>query len=62
MTVYVVTGIAKTEYIGEETPEELYGVFSTRALAEECQDNLYKELDLNICYIEEVELDAFGYR
>lgn len=56
-TVYVVTG---TE---DHMSDDVYGVFSTRELAEECRLTIEEELeDLVGTYIEEVELDAFGHR
>ena len=57
MTVYVVTGV------DGDMSEDLYGVFSTRELAEECMKTVLEEIDdLSFAAIEEVELDAFGHR
>lgn len=57
MNVFVVTGL---DDVGET---DVYGVFSAKELAEECYENLKEELDyLTAVFIEEVKLDAFGYR
>lgn len=57
MKVFVVTGTEKF------IDTEVYGVFTTRGLAEECRDTLKEELEyLQEVFIEEVELDAFGHR
>lgn len=57
MNVFVVTGL---DDVGET---DVYGVFSTKELAEECYEHLEEELDyLTAVFIEEVKLDAFGHR
>lgn len=57
MNVFVVTGL---DDVGET---DVYGVFSTKELAEECYEHLKEELDyLTAVFIEEVKLDAFGHR
>lgn len=58
--VYVVFGYDEDN----GTPNtDIYGVFSTEELADECISYLMEELEYLICcYIEEVELDAFGHR
>ena len=66
MNVYVVIGRQKKEtpvLCDEYYDDDVYGVFSTEELAEECCNTLTKELTyLECCLVEEVELDAFGHR
>lgn len=58
--VYVVIG---WEYEQGEYYKEIYGIFSEKKLADECIGYIMEEIEnLTYCEIEEVELDAFGYR
>lgn len=59
--VYVVIGVEEHEK--GILNNEVYGVFSTEELAEECVSYLTEELEyLNHCEIERVLLDEFGYK
>ena len=59
--VYVVVGIEEHEK--DIFNKEVYGVFSTEELANECISYLMEELEfLNHCEIEPVLIDEFGYK
>ena len=59
--IYVVVGVE--EHNEGLSNKEVYGVFSTEELAEECISYISKELEfLNHCEIETIEIDEFGYR
>ena len=61
MFVWVVIGVEEHEK--GIFNKEVYGVYSTEELAEECVSYINEELDfLNHCEIERVLLDEFGYR
>ena len=62
MKVYVVLGFQKL-YDNDSLEKDVYGVFSSEELAQECANTITEELDfLSHCEIEGVLLDEFGYR
>lgn len=61
MFVWVVNGFEKMD--NDSFNKEVYGVFSTEELADECASCITEELGfLSHCEIERVLLDEFGYR
>ena len=59
--VYVVVGVEEHEK--GVFKKEVYGVFSTEELADECISYITSELEyLNHCEIEPISIDEFGYR
>lgn len=62
MKVYVVLGFQNI-YDNDALEKDIYGVFSSEELADECIHTISEELEyLDHCEIETVELDEFGYR
>lgn len=60
--VYVVLGFQNI-YDNDSLEKDIYGVFSSEELANECVNTIIEELEyLDHCEIEVVELDEFGYR
>ena len=63
MKVYVVLGYWDVNGNGTIECDDVYGVFSTEELAQECVEYLMEELEyLNHCEIREVPVDEFGYK
>lgn len=61
MYVYVVIGYEKQD--NDNFSKDIYGVFSTEDLANECVGYITEELEfLSHCEIEPVLLDEFGYK
>ena len=61
MKVYVVIGYEKED--NDSFNKEVYGVYSTENLAEECVAYITNELEfISHCEIEPVLLDEFGYK
>lgn len=59
--VYVVVGVEEHEK--GIFNKEVYGVFSTEELANECIAYITSELEyINHCEIETMNIDEFGYR
>lgn len=62
MKVYVVLGFQNI-YDNDSLEKDIYGVFSSEELANECVNTITEELEyLDHCEIESVELDEFGYK
>ena len=63
MKVYVVLGYWDVNGNGTIECDDVYGVFSTEELAQECVGYLMEELEyLNHCEIREVPVDEFRYK
>ena len=63
MNVYVELGYQDLCQNGNVKCDGVYGVFSTKKLAQECVNDLKEELEyMNHFEIEEVILDEFGYK